>query len=106
MSVDLLSSLNQAQQQAVQVIDGPVLVLAGPGSGKTRVLTHRIAYLIGEAGGDPHNIIAAPPPHISPAPPSTNRPPRGMKERVDPLLGWGKAPARTAGPFHSICTRF
>src|SRR6266496_5281975 len=97
MSTDLLNSLNQAQQQAVQAIDGPVLVLAGPGSGKTRVLTHRIAYLIGDAGVDPHNIIAVT---------FTNKAAREMKQRLDTLLGQGQAAALTVGTFHSICTRF
>jgi DNA helicase-2/ATP-dependent DNA helicase PcrA len=97
MAGNLLASLNPAQQAAVRVADGPVLVLAGPGSGKTRVLTYRIAHLIGEAGVDPFSILAVT---------FTNKAAREMKERLDTLLGEGHAAALTVGTFHSVCSRF
>ena len=97
MTSPLLEGLNPAQQQAVQVVNGPTLVLAGPGSGKTGVLTRRVAHLIGPAGIDPYNILAVT---------FTNKAAREMKTRIEDLIGGGRAAAVTAGTFHSICVRF
>jgi DNA helicase-2/ATP-dependent DNA helicase PcrA len=91
----ILAGLNPAQQDAVQAVDGPVLVLAGPGSGKTRVLTHRVAYLVKEYGVPPWQIMAVT---------FTNKAAREMKERLFRLLG-EEFRKSTIGTFHAICAR-
>ena len=92
---DLLSSLNPQQQEAVQCTEGPLLILAGAGSGKTRVLTHRIAWLIREKGIKPWNILAIT---------FTNKAAKEMKERVDTLLSEEGLGVWVA-TFHSTCVR-
>jgi DNA helicase-2/ATP-dependent DNA helicase PcrA len=92
---DLLSELNQQQKKAVAAPLGPILVLAGPGSGKTRVLTFRIAYLIAAMGIPPYQILAVT---------FTNKAAREMEKRVAGLLG-GKADGLWLGTFHAICGR-
>ncbi len=95
MAADLLSVLNPAQRDAVSAGTGAVLVLAGPGSGKTRVLTHRIAYLIGEMGIPPRGIIAVT---------FTNKAAAEMRARAESLLE-GHIDGLQIGTFHSICAR-
>ena len=94
-SVDYLKTLNTEQHSAVTAPDGPVLVLAGPGSGKTRVLTHRIAYLIGGRNVKPHQILAVT---------FTNKAAREMESRVVDLLG-SEQRGMMLGTFHSVCAR-
>lgn len=92
----ILQELNKEQQQAAKIKNGPVLVLAGAGSGKTRVLTHRVAYLISQ-GVNPALILAVT---------FTNKAANEMKERVQKLIRGQQLPAfPTLGTFHSICAR-
>ena len=93
--MDILAGLNPAQKKAAEAISGPVLILAGPGSGKTRVITHRIAYLIKVCGVSPHRIMAVT---------FTNKAARAMTERLHRLIS-GSVKDLTMGTFHAICAR-
>lgn len=93
--MDLLNDLNESQRKAVEYIDGPSLVIAGAGSGKTRVLTYKIAYLL-QQGVKPWNIMALT---------FTNKAAREMKERIGKLVGQDLAQHLYMGTFHSIFSR-
>jgi len=90
-----LKSLNSTQKSAVEAVDGPVLIFAGAGSGKTRVLTHKLFYLVDEGIFDPEEILAVT---------FTNKAAKEMKDRVMKLLKRSELPL-SIGTFHSICAR-
>ena len=95
--MDIHDTLNPAQKQAVQAADGPVLILAGAGSGKTKTLTHRIAHLIENEKVWPNEILAVT---------FTNKAAREMRERLGGLLGQDASVRHFMpwmGTFHSIC---
>lgn len=94
--MEFLEGLNPAQQEAVTIIEGPVLALAGPGSGKTRALTHRIAYLIRVRDIAPWRIMAVT---------FTNKAAREMKSRLETMLTPHQVSSVSVGTFHALCAR-
>src|SRR5581483_11630425 len=93
--MDTVAGLNPAQRDAVLAGDGPLLILAGPGSGKTRVIVHRIAHLVAEEGVVPWRILAVT---------FTNKAARELRDRVLAMLG-PEAQSLVLGTFHSVCSR-
>jgi DNA helicase-2/ATP-dependent DNA helicase PcrA len=96
MASRLLEKMNPQQQEGILAVDGPVLLLAGAGSGKTRVITHRIAFLIEERGVSPDQILAVT---------FTNKAAAEMAERVEKIIGHSSLAKPTLSTFHSFCVR-
>lgn len=96
ISANLVAGMNPEQKEAVMTTEGPLLIMAGAGSGKTRVLTHRIAYLMVEKQVYPSKILAIT---------FTNKAAREMRERIDSILGEGTSQSMWVSTFHSMCVR-
>ena len=95
MNSEILENLNEEQRIPASIIDGAILVTAGAGSGKTRMLTHRIAHMVKDEGINPSHILAIT---------FTNKAAKEMKERVEGLVG-AEAQDMWLGTFHSVCVR-